>query len=147
MDWHECVHSVVTSPVLEVPSAENPTADCPLTHHLNVSTEKSRCRRQYCLLRPPSSHTTRQHIHPAVTDCFSRRADMFPVTDAEFAANGTVNFLVNQYLPLWGCSAPYSRTTDGSSAPSFHKLYISCWGCTSLLQAPRILTVTGALSA
>ena len=37
------------------------------------------------------------------TDRFSRRADMFPVTAAEFTAEGTDNILVNQYIPLWGC--------------------------------------------
>ena len=28
---------------------------------------------------------------------------MFPVTTAEFTAEGTANILVNQYIPLWGC--------------------------------------------
>ena len=28
---------------------------------------------------------------------------MFPVTAAEFTAEGTANILVNQYIPLWGC--------------------------------------------
>ena len=37
------------------------------------------------------------------TDRFTRRADMFPVTAAEFTAEGTANILVNQYIPLWGC--------------------------------------------
>ena len=37
------------------------------------------------------------------TDHFSHRADMFPVTAAEFNAEGTANILVNQYIPLWGC--------------------------------------------
>ena len=37
------------------------------------------------------------------TDRFSRRADMFPVTDAEFTEEGRANILVNQYIPLWGC--------------------------------------------
>ena len=27
---------------------------------------------------------------------------MFPVTAAEFTAEGTANILVNQYIPLWG---------------------------------------------
>ena len=36
------------------------------------------------------------------TDRFSRQADMFPVTAAEFTAEGTANILVNQYIPLWG---------------------------------------------
>ena len=71
---------------------------------------------------------------------------MFPVIAAEFTAEGTANILVNQYIRLGGARAPYSRTTDCSSAPSFHKLYISCWVCTSLLQVPIIPTVTEALS-
>ena len=36
------------------------------------------------------------------TDRFSRRADMFPVTAAEFTAEGTATILVNEYIPLWG---------------------------------------------
>ena len=28
---------------------------------------------------------------------------MFPITDAEFTAEGAVIILVNQYIPLWGC--------------------------------------------
>ena len=80
-------------------------------------------------------------------DRFSRRADMLPVTAAEFNEEGTANIVMNQYIPLWRCPrAPYSRTTACSSAPSFHKLYISCWACASLLQAPIVPTVTGALS-
>ena len=38
-----------------------------------------------------------------ITDRFSRRADMFPVTAAEFTAEGTANVLANKYIPLWGC--------------------------------------------
>ena len=37
------------------------------------------------------------------TDRFSRRADMFAVTTAEFTAEGTANILVNHFIPLWGC--------------------------------------------
>ena len=37
------------------------------------------------------------------TDRFSRRADMFPVTAAEFTAEETANILVNRFIPLWGC--------------------------------------------
>ena len=37
------------------------------------------------------------------TDRFSRWADMFPVTTAEFTAEGSADaILVNQYIPLWG---------------------------------------------
>ena len=38
-----------------------------------------------------------------ITHRFSRRADTFPVTAAEFTAVGTANILVNKYIPLWGC--------------------------------------------
>ena len=38
-----------------------------------------------------------------ITDRFSRRADMFPVTAAEFTAEGTANILVNKYILLWVC--------------------------------------------
>ena len=84
------------------------------------------------------------------TDRFSRRADMFPVTAAEVTAEGTavqpISWETNA-SPCGGARGPYSRTTDCSSAPSFRKLHISCWVCTSLQQAPIISTVTGALSA
>ena len=44
------------------------------------------------------------------TDRFSRRADMFAVTAAEFTAEGTANILINRYIPLWGC--PRSILSD-----------------------------------
>ena len=37
------------------------------------------------------------------TDRFSRRAEMFAVTTAEFTAEGTANILVNRFIPLWRC--------------------------------------------
>ena len=37
------------------------------------------------------------------TDRFSRRADMFAVTAAEFTAEGTANISVNRFIPVWGC--------------------------------------------
>ena len=36
------------------------------------------------------------------TDRFDRQADTFPVTAAEFPAQGTANILVKQYTLLWG---------------------------------------------
>ena len=81
------------------------------------------------------------------TDRFRRRADMFPVTAAEFTAEGTANILVNQYIPLWGF--PRTILSDNGLqcyAPCFCKLCLSCWTCTSLVQAPIIPTVTEALS-
>ena len=34
------------------------------------------------------------------TDRFSRRADMYATTEAEFTASGTANILVDRYIPL-----------------------------------------------
>ena len=67
------------------------------------------------------------------TDRFSRRADMFPVTAEEFTTEGIANILATNAFPCGGACAPYSRTTAFSSAPSFHKVYISCWACANLL--------------
>ena len=44
--WRQFVHPVVASLLLEVPSAEKPTADCPLAHDHNASAGRSRCHRQ-----------------------------------------------------------------------------------------------------
>ena len=38
-----------------------------------------------------------------ITDRFSRRADVFPVTASEITAESTANVLVDKYFPLWGC--------------------------------------------
>ena len=40
---------------------------------------------------------------------------MYAVTAAEFTAEGTVNILINRYIPLWGC--PRSILSD--SSPQF----------------------------
>ena len=82
-----------------------------------------------------------------ITDRFSHRADMFPVTAAEFTAEGTANVLVNKKPSLYGgVRAPFVRITASSCAPSFHKLYISSWGCASWPQAPIVPMATAALS-
>ena len=39
-----------------------------------------------------------------LVNCFSRRADMFPITSAEFTVELAANTLVNQYIPLRGLS-------------------------------------------
>ena len=44
VDRHECLHPVVASPLLKVPSAEEPAADCPLANHLPASPGRSWCR-------------------------------------------------------------------------------------------------------
>ena len=44
------------------------------------------------------------------SDRFSRRADMYAVSAAEFTAEGTVEILFNEYIPLRGC--PVSLISD-----------------------------------
>ena len=63
VDRHECLHPVVSPPLLEVPRAENPAADCPLANHLHASPGRSWRRHQCRLLRPCSGHAARQHLH------------------------------------------------------------------------------------
>ena len=40
-----------------------------------------------------------------ITDRFSRRAEMYAVSAAEFTAEGTADILANKYIALWGCPA------------------------------------------
>ena len=65
VDRHECMHPVVASPLREVPSKENPAADCLLANHLNASPGRSWRRHQCRSLRPSSGHAARQHLHLA----------------------------------------------------------------------------------
>lgn len=52
----------------------------------------------------PLPVTPRGHAYILLfTDRFSRRADMFPVSAANFTAQGTADVLVNQYMTKWGC--------------------------------------------
>ena len=81
-----------------------------------------------------------------ITDRFSRRTDMFLSLPLSLPLRVRPMSWSTNTFPYGGVRAPYSRTTACSSAPSFHKLYTSCWECASLPQAPIILTATGALS-
>ena len=58
------------------------------------------------------------------TDRFSRRADKFAVTAAEFG--GTAKILVNRYIPFWGCPSPLLSDSGlqfcAQLAPSVYEL-------------------------
>ena len=58
------------------------------------------------------------------TDRFSRRADMFAVTAAEFTAEGTANILINRYISLWGC--PRSILWDSGLQCCSELSYVVC---------------------
>ncbi len=52
----------------------------------------------------PLPLTPRGNVHILLfTDRFSRRADMFPVSAAQFTAAGTADIFINEYITLWGC--------------------------------------------
>ena len=79
-----------------------------------------------------------------ITDRFSRRADMFGVTAAEFTAEGTANILGNHYIPIWGCPRAILSDNGLQLRRSFHKLSTSFWEYANFPQAPIIQTVTEA---
>ena len=100
VDRHERMHPVVASPLLEVPSTEKnydwPTISMPLPEGPGISINVGYFGP---LPVPPRDNT----YILLITDRFSRRADMFAVTAADFTAEGTANILVNQYIPLSRC--------------------------------------------
>ena len=103
MDWHECVHPVVASPLFDCQARKTPRLPVrwPIISMLLPEGPGVAVSVDYFGPLPvtPGGNT----YILLFTDRFSRRADMFPVTAAEFTAEGTANILVNQYIPLWGC--------------------------------------------
>ena len=74
----------------------------------------------------PLSVTPRGNSYILIfTDRFSRRADMYDVSAAEFTAEGTANILVNKYIPLGGVRPASSPIMGCNSAPSCHLLCTS----------------------
>ena len=103
MNLHERVHLGVDLPLLEVLSANKtrltvrwPIISMPLPEGPGVAVSVD-------YLGPLAVTPRGNNYILMFTDRFSRRADMFPDTAAEFTAEGTANILVNQYIPLWGC--------------------------------------------
>ena len=62
VDWYEHLHPVVASPLPQVPSTENFAADGTVAVISMPLLEGH--GRQRRLLRPPSGHAPRQHLHP-----------------------------------------------------------------------------------
>ena len=78
------MHPVVALPLLEVPSAEKPTPDCPMANHLNASAGSSAISVDYFCPLPVTPRGNTYIL--LITDRFSRLADMFAVTAAEITA-------------------------------------------------------------
>ena len=98
------MHPLVVAPLLEVPSAEDTATDGSMARHFDPpppGTGHCGKRGLFWAILPV---TPRGNTYIFLfTDRFSRRADMFVVTTAEFTAEGTANILINRYIPLWGC--------------------------------------------
>ena len=77
-----------------------------------------------------------------VTDRFSRRADMFPVTAAEYTAEGTANVLVNKYIPLWGCPRTILSDNGLQFCSKLSQAVYRLLGCANWPQAPTIPMAT-----
>ena len=117
VDRHECLHPVVASPLLEVPSAENPAADCSLANRLHASPGPGvAISVDYFGLLPVTPRGNTYIL--LITDRFSRQADMFPVTAADFTAEGMANILVNKYIPCLLYTSPSPRDLSTSRMPS-----------------------------
>ena len=112
VDWYEYLHPVVASALPEVSSTKNLAADGPLAYHLDVPAPKGPALPSASVdYFGPLPVTPRVNTYILLfTDRFSRRADMFAVTAAEFTAEGTANTLINRYIPLWRC--PRSILSD-----------------------------------
>ena len=79
---------------------------------------------------------------------FSRRADMFAVTAAEFRAERTASVHSNRHNPLWACLRNIPRTMVSSSSPSFRTSPTSFLVFVKLPLAPiaRVVTVLWSVS-
>ena len=101
VDWYEHLHPMVASPLPQVPSTENlvgltvrwPVISMPLTEGPGIAVSVD--------YFDPLPVTPQGNTYILLfTDRFSRRADMYAVTAAEFTAEGTANILINRYIPL-----------------------------------------------
>ena len=72
-----------------------------------------------------------------ITDRFSRRADMFPVTAAEFTAEGTANILVNKYILLWGCPRTILSDNGLQFCPKLSQAVYQLLGVRKLATSPH----------
>ena len=98
------MHHLVVAPLLEVPSAEDTAIDGTLACRLDSPPSGTGHCGKRGLLFGPLPVTPRDNTYILLfTDRFSRRADMFAVTAAEFTAEGTTNILIDRYIPLWRC--------------------------------------------
>ena len=95
MGRHECVHPVVASPLLEVPSAKTPrlTVRWPIISMPFPQRPAVANSVDYFISLPVTPRGNTYIL--LITDRFGRRADMFPVTAAAFNAEDTALSLIH----------------------------------------------------
>ena len=76
-----------------MPGANVFQTDGALAYSLPILTVRPWCRGERRLLRPPSSQVSGYCYTLLFTDEFSRRADMYAVSAAEFTTGGTADIL------------------------------------------------------
>ena len=84
---------------------------------------------------------------PLFTDRFSRLADMFAVTAAEFTAEGTANILVNRFIPLWGCPSTLLSDNGLQFGAQLATAVYKLWVYISSQQAPTNQAETAVWNA
>ena len=80
------------------------------------------------------------------TDRFSRRADMFAVTAAEFTAEGDANILVIRFILLWGCPSTFLSDNGLQFCAPLATAVYNLLGYTNSRQAPTTQAVTRVLN-
>ena len=114
VDWHGSLHAVVASSLSTVPGAKVFQTTGTLAHPLSALPIRPWCRGERRLIRSSPCYTT----YYSSRDRFSRCADIYAVSVAEFVDEGTADILVNKYVPLWGCPATASSPImDYNSSP------------------------------
>ena len=142
------MHPLVVAPLLEVPSAEDTATDGSMAYHFDSPPSGIGHCGKRGLCWAIAGHARCNTYILLLTDRFSRRADMFAVTAAEFIAKGTANILTNQYIPLWGC--PRSILSDNGLqvfSKLSHVVYMSSLVFEKSPPAPTIQAATMVWSA
>ena len=106
LNRHGRLHPLVAPPLPQVPGGQEIVPNTFLVYPLLTATTRTGHPRQRrrLLYFGPLPTTPRGNTYTFLaTDHFSRRADMYATTEAEFTASGKADILFDHYTPLWGC--------------------------------------------
>lgn len=101
VDWHEPVHVVMALLLSTLPGAKVFQTDGALAHPLSPPLPSGPGLTVSANYFGPLPVTPRRNAYILlVTDRFSRRADMYADSAAEFTTKGTAGILINNDIPL-----------------------------------------------